>query len=190
MTEKQRKEAVEDFLHVYRKCIERPGAEDLLQGLIANGFLECPASAGHHGAEPGGLLEHSLNVHRRLLYLKAYEESKTGQRCYDMETMAICGLLHDICKVGAYREKEGEAKQYEYIGGSPAGHGEKSVIMIMRFMQLTEEEMLAINWHMGGFDYRVRGGSRDMDKAYSRCKLAAMLHIADMQAAWLDERED
>ena len=53
---------------------------------------------------------------------------------------------------------------------------------------LTEEEMLAIRWHMGAFDYSVKGGSYDMNNAFAGSRLAAMLHIADMMATHLDER--
>ena len=65
---------------------------------------------------------------------------------------------------------------------------EKSIIQIMRYMQLTEEEMLAIRWHMGAFDSAVKGGSYDMNNAFAGSRLAAMLHIADMMATHLDER--
>lgn len=67
-------------------------------------------------------------------------------------------------------------------------NGEKSIIQIMRYMQITEEEMLAIRWHMGAFDYSVKGGSYDMNNAFAGSRLAAMLHIADMMATHLDER--
>ena len=53
---------------------------------------------------------------------------------------------------------------------------------------LTEEEMLAIRWHMGAFDSAVKGGSYDMNNAFAGSRLAAMLHIADMMATHLDER--
>lgn len=72
----------------------------------------------------------------------------------------------------------------------PLGHGEKSIIQIMRYMQLTEEEMLAIRWHMGAFDSTVKGGSYDMNYAFAQSRLAAMLHIADMMATHLDERTE
>ena len=48
---------------------------------------------------------------------------------------------------------------------------------------------MAIRWHMGGFDDAVRGGSRDMNNAFGKSKLAVMLHLADMMATYLDERE-
>ena len=53
---------------------------------------------------------------------------------------------------------------------------------------LTEEEMLAIRWHMGAFDSAVKGGSYDMNNAFAGSRLAVMLHIADMMATHLDER--
>jgi hypothetical protein len=76
------------------------------------------------------------------------------------------------------------AKKY----GIVKENGEKSIIQIMRYMQLTEEEMLAIRWHMGAFDSAVKGGSYDMNNAFAGSRLAAMLHIADMMATHFDER--
>ena len=67
---------------------------------------------------------------------------------------------------------------------------QKSIIQIMRFMYLTEEEVLAIRWHMGAFDNAVKGGSYDMNYAFAQSRLAAMLHIADMMATHLDERTE
>ena len=89
------------------------------------------------------------------------------------------------------KQKDGSWKEvevYGYTNSLPLGHGEKSIIQIMRYMQLTEEEMLAIRWHMGAFDSAVKGGSYDMNNAFAGSRLAAMLHIADMMATHLDER--
>ena len=72
----------------------------------------------------------------------------------------------------------------------PVGHGERSVILIQqRGLTLTLEEITAIRWHMGGFDDAVRGGSREMSEAFRRYPLALQLHIADMEATYLDEKE-
>lgn len=72
----------------------------------------------------------------------------------------------------------------------PAGHGEKSVILILQFMHLTQEEILAIRWHMGQYDFYARGGGYDLDNAFRQSKLAVMLHLADMMATHFDEREE
>lgn len=108
-----------------------------------------------------------------------------------------CSASDDVCKVDAYKvekyrkQKDGSWQQvdtYGYTNNFPVGHGEKSIIQIMRFMYLTEEEALAIRWHMGAFDNAVKGGSYDMNYAFAQSRLAAMLHIADMMATHLDER--
>lgn len=147
-----------------------------------------------------GLVEHTNYVYRRLVQLADAEDKRQGRTYpeYTVDTIAVAALLHDVCKVDAYKvekksqkQKDGSWKEvevYGYTNSLPLGHGEKSIIQIMRYMQLTEEEMLAIRWHMGAFDYSVKGGSYDMNNAFAGSRLAAMLHIADMMATHLDER--
>lgn len=185
----------EETIQVFRNYfnyINRPGAADLMQWIDANGFFEAPASKRHHGANPGGLAEHSINVFRRLLKLNAEEEKRQQSPQYDLETVAICGLLHDLCKIDAYRLTEGQQgkPEYQLTKKFPAGHGEKSVILILQFIHLTQEEILAIRWHMGQYDFYARGGGYDLDNAFRQSKLAVMLHLADMMATHFDEREE
>lgn len=173
--------------------INRPGTADLLKWIESNGFFSAPASKRHHGSFPGGLAEHSINVYRRLLRLNDDEEKRRQSPQYNLETIAICGLLHDLCKIDAYRNipvPKGATEQYEVTRSFPAGHGEKSVILILQFMKLTKEEILAIRWHMGQYDFYARGGGYDLDNAFHQCKLAVMLHLADMMATHFDEREE
>lgn len=148
----------------------------------------------------GGLVEHTNYVYRRLVQLADAEDKRQGRTYpeYTVDTIAVAALLHDVCKADAYKvekknqkQKDGSWKEvevYGYTNSLPLGHGEKSIIQIMRYMQLTEEEMLAIRWHMGAFDSAVKGGSYDMNNAFAGSRLAAMLHIADMMATHLDER--
>jgi hypothetical protein len=73
----------------------------------------------------------------------------------------------------------------------PIGHGEKSVIMLQNFITLTEEEQLAIRWHMGpftdGFD------SFTLKQAYNaavkKYKLVPALFAADYEASQIFETE-
>lgn len=67
------------------------------------------------------------------------------------------------------------------------GHGEKSVIILLRHMALTDDEIYAIRFHMGGFDSAVKGGDGSISKAYELCPLAVLLHLADMTASYLME---
>ena len=176
-------EIKKEFKYYYSN-IHRPGADRLMGYIEQEGFFEAPASRKFHENYPGGLAEHSVNVTRNIMELGDRYRYWFG---YSSETLALVGLLHDLCKMGAYKMDE---EEYVSSHSFPAGHGEKSVFMILRFMELTEEEILAIRWHMGGFDHAVVGGCRDQSYAYDQSALAVMLHIADMKAAHLDERGD
>lgn len=186
----------EEIMQEYKKYfayIQRPGAKSLLDWIESNGFFSAPASKSHHGSFSGGLALHSANVFKRLLRLNDDEEKRQQSPQYGLETIAICGLLHDLCKIDAYRNipvPKGAAEQYEVTRNFPAGHGEKSVILILQFMKLTKEEILAIRWHMGQYDFYARGGGYDLDNAFRQSKLAVMLHLADMMATHFDEREE
>lgn len=69
------------------------------------------------------------------------------------------------------------------------GHGEKSLWIVSQYINLTDDEALAIRWHMGGFDVAVKGGDFACSNTYDRCPLALCLHLADMIAAHIDEAE-
>lgn len=193
----------DEFLRIYQENIKRPGAEEFLKWLESTDFFSAPASTRFHLAQPGGLVEHSVHVYERLK--KLYSVEKYGDLSDvtvfpEAETIAICGLLHDTCKANFYgvemRNRKNEQGQWEkypfYVVNDqlPYGHGEKSVYIISSFMKLTREEAMAIRWHMGGFDESVKGGSYAMSDAFSKFPLAVLLHVADLQATYLDEGDE
>ena len=167
-------EQKQEFIHLL-SFVERDGVQSLLEWLESTDFYTAPASTKYHGAYAGGLLEHSLNVFRRLV-----------KRCpaADMDTLTIAALLHDVCKIHLYKKTEDGYRHNEQF---PIGHGEKSVILILRHMPLTDEEITAISWHMGAFDSRA-GAGRSLSSAWEKCPLALHLHLADMEATWFDEK--
>lgn len=57
----------------------------------------------------------------------------------------------------------------------------------MKYMKLTDDEIYAVRFHMGGFDSAVKGGDSSISKAYEICPLAVLLHLADMSASYLME---
>ena len=192
-----------DFLAVYNRSIGRNGRAALLYWLEnETDFFTAPASSKHHLAQPGGLTIHSLNVYKRLLEITARDVfgGTDGALLAEevRETVAILGLLHDVCKVGVYHQTdpfkaamEGKLDTmapYEFRDTFPLGHGEKSLFLITRHMALTEEEALAIRWHMGAYDDAVKGGSRSMTEAMNLTPWVWRLQEADMCAAWIDER--
>lgn len=166
------------FIEIYQQYIKRNGAEELLDYIHGTDFFTAPASTKYHGAHTGGLVEHSVNV---FYHLKQYDE-----------TGAIVALLHDICKANlytiSYRNQKNEHGVWESVpyysidDKLPLGHGEKSVIIIQKFMKLTDEEIFAIRFHMG--DY----ADSNTSKAFEMFPLALLLHQADERATYLDER--
>lgn len=190
--------AREEFERIFTANIKREGATALLEWLKKSDFFTAPASTRHHSAFEGGLCLHSVNCYNRLLNNVINEYGEDFQSVVSDESIAIMGLLHDICKTNFYKEDLRNVKvngiweqqpYYTIDDSLPYGHGEKSVYMISGFMKLTREEAMAINWHMGGFDARVvGGGSGAMAQAYYDFPMCVLLHIADIQATYLDEK--
>lgn len=210
----------ERFMAIYGNLINREGADKLLEWLEGSDFFEAPASTRYHLSRPGGLVEHSVHVYDRLRELYIKERSKGGKEPAGLsdqeeESIAICALLHDLCKVNVYQKEYRNQKTYapekvaaaekwqvksdaagKFIWESvqtykfddqvPYGHGEKSVYIISGFMELSREEAFAIRWHMGPW---VEGEKRNAGNAFELYPLAMLTHTADMMATYLDERD-
>lgn len=190
-------ETQEKFVSIFTKHIKREGSDNLLDWLITTDFFTAPASSKFHSAYEGGLCEHSINVFNRYVKLLTMEYGEDFTSKISMESVAIIALLHDLCKVNFYKTEyrnvkvDGQWVQVPYYtieDTLPYGHGEKSVYIISGFMKLTREEAMAINWHSGGFDDRVRGGSYGMSEAYYKFPTAMLFHSADIMATYLDEK--
>lgn len=193
------------FVELYQQLITRPGADKLLAWLETTDFFEAPASTRFHLSRPGGLVEHSIHVYHRLHDLFVSERQNRENEPFielsdsEEETIAICGLLHDICKANFYavemRNRKNEQGQWEkypfYVVNDqlPYGHGEKSVYIISGFMKLTREEAMAIRWHMGFSDNDFRAGGFSAGNAFEKFPLAVLMHMADLQATYLDEAD-
>lgn len=183
------------FITICREKINRDGLDSLLDWLEnESDFFVAPASTRFHGNHKYGLLEHSLNVYNALNELvKQFPHLNISE-----ETIAIAALFHDLCKANYYVVSTKNVKDeatgvwrkepfYKADDQYPVGHGEKSVIILMKHMQLTDNEIYAIRWHMGGFDSAVKGGDFGSSKAYEICPFAVLLHLADMIASYLME---
>ncbi|MBO5910542.1 MAG: hydrolase [Clostridia bacterium] len=186
----------EKFVEIFNKYITRDGAGNLLDWLINSDFFTAPASTKFHSAYEGGLCEHCINVFDRYVRLLTMEYGEDFTNKISMESVAIIALLHDVCKVDFYKvdyrnvKVDGQWVQVPYYtieDKLPYGHGEKSVYIVGSFIKLTREEAMAINWHGGGFDDRVKGGSYALADAYYKFPNAMIFHMADMMATYLDE---
>lgn len=187
--------AKDEFITIYTENIKRDGADKLLDYLTKTDFFTAPASTRYHGAYEGGLVQHSLNVYH---CLKDYLERDRAKEVYNMnysdETVALCALLHDICKVNFYKTDFRNAKNemgvwekvpyYTIDDTLPYGHGEKSVYIISGFMRLSREEAFAIRYHMGFSGIEDRNS---IGKAFEMFPLAFALSTADMEASYFLE---
>jgi len=190
----------EEFIDIYRQYIHREGSEELLDYLMnKSDFFTAPASARFHGAYVGGLCDHCVNVFHCLTdYLTRPRVCNIYGLDYDMESVAIVALLHDLCKIGCYkagtRNVKNEATgQWEkvptffYEDKLPYGHGEKSVYIISGFMRLSREEAMAIRWHMG---FSGQEDERLVGQALEQYPLAFALSTADMEATYFLEGDN
>lgn len=184
-------ESKERFEALAREHIGRDGVEDLLGWLGSTDFYTAPASTRYHGAHPGGLVEHSLEVHDWLLTFD--RACGTG---LSSESMAIVALFHDVCKVGCYKADTRNVKGddgvwrkvpcYKFDEDFPfGGHGSKSMYLVQHFVRLEPEEAAAINCHMGQFDASPYSKPSD---AYSAYPLAFLLHVADEAATHMSNK--
>lgn len=176
----------ERFMKICRSEIHRDGIENLLAWLEQTDFFTAPASTKYHGNYEAALCEHSLSTFDVLESLIELFKADIPK-----ESRVIAALLHDVCKALFYKKgfrnvKDEETGQWikkevwEVDDQLPLGHGEKSCLLIQRFMKLTVDEVLAIRWHMGGFDNAVKGGDYGLAKAQTMSPLVTLLQAADM----------
>jgi HD superfamily phosphohydrolase YqeK len=70
----------------------------------------------------------------------------------------------------------------------PLGHGEKSIYLIQKYIDLTDEEALAIRWHLGTFDHGTAFAYPSgfaIQQATDTVPLVSMLISADYLSTWL-----
>ena len=186
--------AKERFIEIYNQNITREGADKLLDFLLnGSDFFTAPASTRYHGAYEGGLVEHSLNVYDCLADMVDRLHERYGIE-YSDESIAIAGLLHDICKVNfyktSYRNVKDETGRWQSVpyytieDTLPYGHGEKSAYIVSAYMRLTRDEAFAIRYHMGFSGTEDPG---NVGRALEMFPLAYATCCADMEAAFLLE---
>ncbi len=165
------------------------GIERVVTELEKSAFFTAPASRRDHMACEGGLMQHSMNVYRMaMLIVKDLRLLRTDLPVSD-DSIAIAALLHDVCKSTRYSANPDTTAKEKYLKSHshlPIGHGEKSVIMLLRMgLQLTDDEILAIRWHMSPWDLPLTNAelSEDYRQAENTCPLVAIIQAADKLAA-------
>lgn len=168
----------------------RKGLDKVLCDLERINFYDAPGSVVHHSNYRGGLAEHSLKVYEHAMTLKKADTENYGN--ISDTSIAIVALLHDLCKADVYFIKT-DGTPDKSMRKFPIGHGEKSVIMLLRLgLELTEEEMLAIRWHMGEHTLKDKGLELDNYKAALKSPAASLIKLiqkADGKAAHEAKKE-
>lgn len=193
----------EEFIELLHST-ERDGVDDVIEGLEGMGFFIAPASANHHLNIEGGLLLHSLNTCKAALMvwegMKALEPGLVKE--VGRDSVIIASLLHDVCKsdiyvrsvkkrknaLGMWEDCEGYKVTYKNF---PMGHGEKSVILLLcNGLEMTDDEMLAIRWHMGAWGINMNSyeDQRCYDTSRKLYPLVSIIQAADSLAASIMER--
>lgn len=186
---------IEEFVETVGDAI--PAA--LVTELIDRGYFTAPAGMKHHGNFDGGLYWHSKNVAE---ILRQYTD-RLGLEWMNGRSPVVIGFLHDVCKLDYYRKTyTSEMTEYSIIEGPPEspsyyhytwndeqiipGHGDKSLIFIGQYMNLTDEEVACIRWHMGAYD--TKENWKYYNEAVHRWPNVLYTHTADMLAAKVWER--
>lgn len=195
-----REERIADFLKLWSNYTDEDSDflvvsnNKLMDYLEKDGFFTAPASTKYHGATEGGLYDHSKQVFLRLADLT----EKNDLEWQRPESPFIIGMFHDLCKCDQYIKADGARVSgedrlvygdglyhYEYNTNTLLkGHGDKSVIILSQFINLTEEEMLCIRYHMGPYE---KDDWSDYDMAIRRYQNVLWTNHADMLASKVDD---
>lgn len=160
--------------------------QSVVSWIQSTDFYTAPASTRFHDSFRGGLLFHTLKVYNEAMQLSTLRKFQN----VELDSIALCSLVHDWCKIGLYEsylknvknEVTGQWEQqtaYKFKNlDHPFGHGVTSLYIALKFFKLTEEEALAIRWHMGAW-YRAENESNDLQQANENYPLVHMLQFAD-----------
>jgi hypothetical protein len=139
------------------KVADRKDSFDRLMGFIEKetSFMSCPASTHYHLCIENGLLEHSINVAENLLKIKeALAPDISDESC------VIVALLHDLGKAGVpgkpqyIKNHDDPRRKTPYLFNSDLVYMSvpvRSLYLIGKYFELTEEEAQAIVYHDGQY---------------------------------------
>lgn len=157
-----------------------PISSTCIDWLIDNGFFTKPAAVKYHGNYTGGLFDHSLAVTKTLVKMT----KDLGLKWQSERSPYIVGMFHDLCKIDDYvNESDSGLDDTSWTYNKDkilTGHGDKSVMLLSQFINLTEEELMCIRFHMGA--YKTDDWDA-YDKAIRKYETVLWTHTADMFAA-------
>lgn len=187
---KQTQKRLEDFFQIIQQIQFNRDPTNFIEYLVGTDFFQSPASVKFHDSNIGGLYDHCKRMY---LSLKTMNQMLNDK--YSDETLFYMAFGHDICKINTYKQKEFWHKDeknnwksemgWEVKDDFPLGHGQKSLFILSKYVELTDEESLAIRWHMGGFEAGIMipsGLKMSFDAANMKSRLVRMVMSADNMA--------
>lgn len=166
----------QDKIKMFSLLMDNYISKEFKEWLVDNRFFDVPASINHHGAYTGALFDHSYMVTKTLLSFTKRLDLKWEKE----RSPYIIGMFHDLCKIDNYiQASDGQWVYNNEI--TLTGHGDKSVILLQKHIQLTDEELYCIRWHMGAFDDEKNWNY--YGEAIEKYPNVLYTHTADMVAA-------
>ncbi len=193
---KMQRQAIEELL----LSTEVEGIKDLIRWLRSGDYYLAPASTRYHGCREGGLALHCYCIYDILKRQQFLAED------FSERSMILCAFLHDLCKIDVYSKTWRNVKRYTETGtrrdeggrfewvteqsysfedALPLGHAPKSVYLINKHLDLSEQETAIILHHMGPF--AGQDAARDFSAAARIWPEVALFHSADLQASYCME---
>lgn len=154
----ERDKRVKAFEKLMRGGLSSTDVFCLKTQLMAMGFFTAPASTKYHGNYEGGLFEHSFTVTSSLLSLT----KRMGLNWKRKASPYIVGMLHDLCKCDSYIHNPDGTYSYNPDILLP-GHGDKSVILAQKIVDLTDEEISPMGCRAFLSPWFERGGMKPAD---------------------------
>jgi hypothetical protein len=176
---KNKLQRIDEFKIIFKdfKYIGIKNIDEVIGCLDNIGYFDAPASTKYHGDYIGGLFDHSYVVTSSLLDLTEKLELKWERPI----SPYIIGMFHDLCKCDDYIYNSTSEKFEHRNDLILNGHGEKSVIMAQKLIDLTDEEIACIRWHMGAYDEKENWDI--LGRAIERYPNVLYTHTADMIAS-------
>lgn len=189
MIEYEKKLTTNRRIELFEGLIGDKISNEFKRWLTDNGFFTAPASTKYHGAYEGGLFDHSYEVTQVLLDMT----QRLNLQWTRPESPYIIGFFHDLCKIDNYititdepgeimmgtGDVKGKEIHFEYNPNCIlTGHADKSIMLLSQFINLTEEELLCIRFHMGAYEGQDQWNN--YDKAIRKYETVLFTHTADM----------
>lgn len=156
------KKAIIDTL----RATQRKNIEKVIEHMEGNGFFTYHCHRHHH--YDGGLADHAWQTYQIALRIeKEYAKHNPDAPKLDRDSIAIACLLHDFCGCSGMPEIR-------------KAHGLRSVVMLLELgLKLTDEEYLAIRFHMS-----LRNkDDHPLYKDALHCRLRKLVHYSDGKSA-------